>query len=102
MKVLDHEPAFWFLLGEGERLFLDVNCGHSIVSYDVLIELNESEQAQRNAQGRVYLSKLATAVHDSHPGLRNSQSSYTSRNIAARYGAEVLEAVRAWRCSQTP
>ena len=97
MKVLDHEFGSWFLLGEGDRMFLDVNCGHSAVSYDVLIELNESERAQHAAQGRVYLGKLAEAVGYSAPGARGSQSSYKTRDIASKYGAQVSEAIRSWR-----
>jgi hypothetical protein len=100
MKVIDHEPGLWFLLGDDDRLFLDVNCEHSAVGYTVLIELDESERAQQTAQGRAYLSKLAEAINYSAPGARGSQSSYKSRNISSQYGAQVSEAIRAWRSRQ--
>ena len=35
MKVIDHEPGLWFLPGDDDRLFLDVNCEHGAVGYDV-------------------------------------------------------------------
>ena len=82
MKVIDHEPGLWFLLGDDDRLFLEVNCEHSAVGYNVLIELDESERAQQTAQGRAYLSKSAEAINYSAPGARGSQSSYKSRNIS--------------------
>jgi hypothetical protein len=100
MKVIDHEPGLWFLLGDDDRLFLDVNCEHSAVGHDVLIELDGSERAQQTAQGRAYLSKLAEAINYSAPGARGSQSSYKSRNVSSQYGAQVSEAIRAWRSRQ--
>ena len=100
MQVIDHEPGLWFLLSDDDRLFLDVNCEHSAVGYDVLIEIDESERAQQTAQGRAYLSKLAEAINYSAPGARGSQSGYKSRNISSEYGAQVSEAIRAWRSRQ--
>src|SRR6478609_781781 len=43
MQVIDHEPSSWFLVRDGERLFLDVNCSHGAVSYDFAMELDQRE-----------------------------------------------------------
>jgi hypothetical protein len=97
MKVIDHEPGLWFLVGEDDRLFLDVSCEHGAFGYDVLIELDESERVQQTAQGRAYLTKLAETINYSAPGVRGSQSSYKSRNISSQYRAQVSEVIRTWR-----
>lgn len=97
MKVLEHSPSFWFLFGENDHLFLDVNCSHGPVSYDVLIELNGAEAAQYSARGRDYLDTLAEGVNLSGPGVAGSDSVYQSRNVAATYRAEVAHAIDNWK-----
>ncbi len=51
MKVLDHEPQFWFLTEEGGSLFLDANCNHSFVGYSFMIELSPLEQTEYKTKG---------------------------------------------------
>ena len=96
MKVLEHSPAFWFLLAEENRLFLDVNCEHGAVSYDVLIELNENERAQYTALGYNYLNTLAEMVNYSAPGVRGSDSVYKNRNISVQFRQDVTDAIEFW------
>ena len=100
LEVIDHEPAFWFLLGDGHRLFLDVNCSHSVVAYDFLMELDESERALQRSQGHAYVSQLAETIRTSAPGVRDSASRYEPRNIASDYRTQVLEAIKTWRAQQ--
>lgn len=101
MDVVDHEQGFWFLLSQGNRLFLDVNCEHSAVSYDVLIELDEDESARYAQIGRSYLSELAEAINYSAPGVRRTHSLYKERNVSSKYQEEVLSAIEAWRSERT-
>jgi hypothetical protein len=100
LKVIEHMPAFWFLLAFDNRLLLDVNCEHGAVSYDVLIELNEEESSQYAALGRNYLSTLAEAVNYSAPGARGSDSVYKGRNISTKYRHEMASAIEFWNASQ--
>jgi hypothetical protein len=93
MRVVDHEPGFWFLLAQDERLLLDVNCEHGAVGYDVLIELNEIERAEYLRRQHAYLSELAEVINYSAPGVRGSQSPYKVRNIWSQLGAHVVKAV---------
>jgi len=39
MKVLDHEPQWWFLLEDEVVLYVDANCNHSV---RLLAELTHS------------------------------------------------------------
>jgi hypothetical protein len=97
MEVVDEEPYGWFLLSEGNALFLDVNCEHGAVGYSVLVELDQYELALYRTEGHTYLNRLAQRIHESAPGVINSRSPYTSRNIECSRGTEVSAAVRAWR-----
>lgn len=97
MKVIDHEPSFWFLLREDDSLFLDVACEQSAVSYNVLIQLNDEEVTRYSEYGRPYLSELAESIHYSAPGVRGSASIYKSRNVSQKYDPQVMAAVRVWR-----
>ena len=99
MKVIDHEPHAWFLLGEGDELLLDVHCEHSALSYSVLVVLNEEERRNYQQEGRDYLSHLAHAIHYSAPCVRGSASPYRERNVDKQRGDEVLAAVRSWRAA---
>lgn len=93
MKVIEHEPAFWFLLAKDERLFLDVNCSNGAVSYDMLIELNEDESVRYVADGKNYLNTLAESVNYSASG---AESIYNTRNVSSIYGDEVGSAIAFW------
>jgi hypothetical protein len=97
MKVIEHEPQFWFLLQDANSLMLDVNCEHGAVGYDVLIELNVDERSHYENNGRDYLTQLAEAINFSAPGGRGSPSPYKARNIQQQRGEEILAAILAWR-----
>lgn len=100
MKVIDHEPQFWFLLGDGEALFLDVACGHGAVGYSVLIQLNREEEGRYAEEGSSYLSTLANAINYSAPGVIGSRSIYKDRNVSSKYDFSVMAAVREWQTEQ--
>jgi hypothetical protein len=100
MRVVDHDPAFWFLLAEGDRLILDVNCAHGVVSYDFAIELNERERDEHAAHGHDYLSQLADQLNYSAPGVRGTASPYKNRNITSNIGPQIVEVINQWRSQQ--
>jgi len=81
MQVIDHEPSSWFLVRDGERLFLDVNCSHGAVSYDFAMELDQREREGYGTEGRQFITALAEKVQNSAPGVRGSSSPYRDRNV---------------------
>lgn len=97
MNVIDHEPASWFLVQHRDLLLLDVHCSHSFVSYSVLIELDAEETDLYRQKGHAYLDELAYAIHYSAPGVTGSQSPYRDRNVDREFGAQVSQAIAAFR-----
>jgi hypothetical protein len=97
MDVVDHSPHFWFLLREGDELFLDMNCSHGAYGFSVLLMLSEHERGEFEKSGRAALDELATAVQDSAPMARDSTSPYRDRDLTRLRANEVSEAVRRWR-----
>lgn len=97
MIVLEHEPQWWFLLQDGERLLFDVNCSHSAVNYSWLMALNAEEAAKFKASGRAFLNELAEEVQWSAPGVHGSTSAFLGRNISQAFGKAVTEAAEEWR-----
>lgn len=100
MKVLDHEPQWWFLLEEDGTLFLDANCNHSFIGYDFLLQLDAGEVANYRRKGRAYLSMLATEIQDSAPMLAASKSKYKGRDCSEEYSERVMAAVHHWRLKE--
>ncbi|WP_406850964.1 hypothetical protein ABEB33_22935 [Herbaspirillum huttiense] len=96
MEVIDNEPHFWFLLSDAGSLFLDVNCEHGAVGYNVLVQLNDQERAGYSNDGHEYLSKLADKISYSAPGVIGSSSEYKNRNVALRYADAINTAFSAW------
>lgn len=98
MKVLDEQPAGWFLLEDGDgRLYLDVNCSHGAFGYSVLIALDRQETAVFRASGRAYLDRLGDDISYSAPGARGSRSPYRTRDLTQTHGSSVSRAVQLWR-----
>ena len=96
MIVLDHEPNGWFLVADGVRLLLDVNCSHGAISYQFLMELNESERATYQLCGHKYISELATKIQDSAPGVAGNASPYQDRVLRGTDQSMVDEVTIAW------
>ncbi len=97
MKVIDHEPQWWFLLEEDDQLFLDANCNHSFVGYDFLIQLNPEERQAYAQEGREFISRLATRIQDSAPILEISASRFKGRDLSRTHGDKVMAAVKHWQ-----
>lgn len=100
MKVIAHEPQLWFLMNDNGKLFFEVSCEHSAVSYSVLIELNPEEESHYENEGSVYLNRLAYDINYSAPGVRGSASIYKNRNVSSQRNHEVMAAVIEWRTEQ--
>lgn len=97
VKVIDHEPQWWFFLQEDESFFLDANCNHSFVSYDFLLQLNSEELKAYAHEGRAFISRLATEIQDSAPILKESTSPYKGRNLSLMYADKIMKAVERWQ-----
>jgi hypothetical protein len=97
MRVLDHEPHAWFLLGERGALFLDAHCQHGAFGYSVLIRLDAQETMDYCNGGRDYLGQLAKAIQDARTGQRGSDSPYNARDVAPLYSDKIATAVEAWQ-----
>lgn len=96
MTVIDHEPVSWFLVRDNDRLYLDVNCSHSAVSYSFLLELNEGEINTYATEGRAFLSNLADKINNSAFGLAHKTSPYRDRHTHSETGEHVNAAISVW------
>ena len=83
MKVVDHQPADWFLLASNEDFFLDVNCNRSFFGFSAAIHLTREEVELYARGGRHYIQELANQVSG------KSDPSYP-RNIREE---EILKAI---------
>jgi len=96
MTVIDHEPSGWFLLRDGARLLLDVNCSHGAVGYSFLVALNDAEVQTYEVQGRNFISRLAYEIHYSAPGVRGNTSPYRERGLIGAERQKADEVILAW------
>lgn len=97
MRVIDHEPQWWFLLEDEGALYLDTNCNHSFIAYDFLLRLDAVELAKFRSEGRASISRLADEIQNSAPILAISNSKYKGRDLSRELSSQVTEAVHAWR-----
>jgi hypothetical protein len=97
MRVIDHEPQWWFLLEENGALFLNANCSHSCLGYDFMLQLSPEERDEYAQEGREFVSRLATEIQDSAPILRISTSRFKGRDVSKDYADKVTKAVESWR-----
>ncbi|WP_146080537.1 MULTISPECIES: hypothetical protein [unclassified Pseudoclavibacter] len=106
MRYVDHEPGRWFLVAQGERLYLDARyVVTNMVDDSALICLDEDELEQHRLAGRTYLSELAERIHNGSP--HRETSPYFSRDLrrgpeGAAYREAVSRAIvnHTWLASQ--
>ncbi|WP_433303612.1 hypothetical protein ACQP2F_12490 [Actinoplanes sp. CA-030573] len=91
MEVEDHVAGGWFLLGDGEQHYLDVNCHLPMVDVSILLRLEPDEEAELRALGRVFTEYLAAKV-------AYWPDRYRARDRQDR-AAEVTAAVARWPVS---
>jgi hypothetical protein len=89
MDVVDHEPAAWFLLADGEEMFLDVNCEGNAAGYTLLLELTADERRAIVLEGHAAADRIALEV-------AATPEEFWDRQIMGR-GDEVADAITAWR-----
>ena len=97
MIVVDHAPSSWYLLRDGDRLLLDVNCSHGAVGYGWVMALTADETARYRAEGRAAIDRLAAHVQDSAPGVPGSTSPYVGRDLGHDLDGPIALAVSDWR-----
>lgn len=93
MEVVDHQPHGWYLLCDGDRYFLDVNCRLPLVDISILLQLDETERAEYHALGRVFVEYLAAKVS-------YWPDRYRSRNITGPLAQAESKAIGDWRREQ--
>ena len=80
MHYVDHEPGRWFLVEQGEQLYLDARyVVTSMVDDSALIALDGHEVEQYRLRGRDYLAELAERVHDGSP--HREESRFFARDL---------------------
>lgn len=85
MRYVDHLPGGWFLVQQGERLYLDARYSYSAVIDDsALIELDASEREAYREGGHAFLCELAERIHMSGP--YQDESPYYARDLYRRGG----------------
>lgn len=102
VEVLEYGPQAWYLLRDGQELYLDVNCNHSFAYYSFTMQLNSDEAAKYRRRGRAYLGELAQAIQYSAPGVVGSASRYKDRLVAAETSIHVSDAIRLWLEAREP
>ena len=96
MKILDHEPHFWYLADSEGHLFLDANCNHSFIGYSWMIQLSPEEASLFKSRGRDYLSELAQEIQDSAPIVAGTTSRFKGRDVTKTMNDKLLAAIEAW------
>ena len=95
MEVVDCDPYAWFLLGDGDRLYLDARVARSAVEWTVVVELTAEERAAYATQGKPALDALAASI-DLVP------ERYSARNLRATLGESITRTIVAWRQAGAP
>lgn len=68
LRVIDHGPSAWFLLRDGDELYLDARYSHSgLIDDSALIRLDADEQRSYRDGGHAYISRLQDQIHYSAP-----------------------------------
>jgi hypothetical protein len=93
VEVIQYETAAWYLLREGGHYYLDVNCMRPVVSFSILLQLNDDEEPEYNALGRIFLEFLAAEI-------RFRPSRYWSRHLTGPLAERAREAVTNWQRAQ--
>lgn len=97
MKIIDHEPQFWFLFEEQSELYFNVSCNHSFTGYDFSLQLNEAEKGEYIKKGRDYLNWLGEDIHNSAPLLEGTR--YRQRKALDEIEARINIAITQWQKS---
>lgn len=91
MDVIDQEPAAWFLLADGDRLYLDVNCEGYAAGYTLLVELTADERRAILLEGHAATDRIALEVA--------AVPEHFLDRAVVDLGDAVAEAISDWRAS---
>jgi hypothetical protein len=92
LQVRAHAPHAWILFGEGDALYLDVNCSLGPVGTSLLVELDADEARAFREQGIACVDRLAQRIADAGPA-----SPYAARDRTRELGERATAAFLAWR-----
>ncbi len=85
MQYVDHRPGGWFLVRQGDTLYLQARYSYSaIIDDSALIELGTVERDGYRRGGHKYLSELAERIHMSAP--YREESPHHARDLYQRGG----------------
>ncbi|WP_433382128.1 hypothetical protein ACQPZX_18360 [Actinoplanes sp. CA-142083] len=70
MDVVAYEPHAWFLLAQGDDLYLDVNVHLPAVDTSIMVRLEAGERERYSSEGRAFVDALATAIAQSPDSYR--------------------------------
>lgn len=93
MDVIDHVPHAWYLLRDGERWLLDVNCSGGLADFSLLVALQPDEIARAQAGGHDACDAIADAIGAAPDRFR-------SRDADRDTHAAAHAAIMAWRRAQ--
>lgn len=80
MHYVDHEPGRWFLLEQGDRLYLDARyVVTDMVDDSALIELDAAETEQYRADGRAAIEAMAERIAADPP--HREASPFSARDL---------------------
>ena len=88
MEVLEYEDGAWFLLGDGDRRYLTVNCHLPLVDISLLLRLDPDEEDELRALGRTFADYLAAKVAY-WPDRYRSRDLELDRELAAEVDAAI-------------
>lgn len=95
VEYVDHEPGVWFLVRDGDALFLDARYSYSaLIDDSALVRLTEAEVEAYRCGGRDVLTRLARGIHHSAPYLPESEA-YARNLYRGPDGRAYRDAVRA-------
>jgi hypothetical protein len=62
VRVLQGQPAGWYLLENDGELYLDVNCNQSAIGFGIMVRLDPAERAAFAERGRALAAELAEQI----------------------------------------
>ncbi|WP_322758211.1 hypothetical protein [Synechococcus sp. CBW1107] len=96
MRVIAKQPHSWFLVEDGTRLPLDVNCSHGAVSYGFAMELSATETEGSIHHGKGIIADLARRIQNSAPAAQASSSPYREKLLASSERNQMNAAIASW------
>lgn len=93
MIVIDHAPHAWYLLRDGERWLLDVNCNFGLADGSLLLALSPDERARLVPDVHAGCAALAQAI-------AHAPEHFRVRDADPATQAAANAAIRNWRQMQ--